>query len=73
MPCNHKFRGHKDGVTCLLCGLRMTPEEYAEYLRPSAPEEPENAPAVTVGPVDTSTVKPMTKRARKKKEATADE
>lgn len=33
MACNHKFQGHKDGVMCLLCGLRMTPKEYAEYLK----------------------------------------
>lgn len=71
--CQHIFEGRADGVTCRLCGYHMTPQEYAEYLRPSAPEEPENAPAVTVGPVDTSTVKPMTKRARKKKEATTNE
>lgn len=41
MACNHKFQGHKNGVTCLLCGLRMTPKEYAEYLIPSVPEESE--------------------------------
>lgn len=46
MTCNHKFQGDKDGVRCLLCGLRMTPQEYAEYLHPSAPEEPENVPDV---------------------------
>lgn len=32
MPCNHKFQGHKNGVTCLLCGLTMSPEEYGVYL-----------------------------------------
>ena len=42
MSCNHKFQGHKNGVTCLLCGLRMTPKEYAEYLTPSKPKEVEN-------------------------------
>lgn len=39
MPCNHKFQGHKDGVTCLLCGLTMTAAEYVEYLKP--PDKPE--------------------------------
>ena len=29
--CNHKFQGHKDGVTCLLCGLKMSGREYVEY------------------------------------------
>lgn len=42
MACNHKFQGHKDGVRCLLCGLRMTPEEYAEYLHPR--DKPEKTP-----------------------------
>ena len=58
--CNHKFQGHKDGVTCQLCGLRLTADEYFKRT--------ENAPRVSVGPVDTSTAKPMTKRTRKKKE-----
>lgn len=37
MSCNHKFQGHKDGVTCLLCGLSMNPDEYREYLNPRRP------------------------------------
>ena len=44
MPCNHKFQGHKDGVTCLLCGLCMTPDEYRAYLK--TPETPETASAL---------------------------
>lgn len=65
MLCNHKFQGHKDGVTCLLCGLKLTPDEYFERSK--------NTPALTAGPVDTSAAKPVTKRPRKKKEASADE
>lgn len=61
MTCNHKFRGHKDGVTCMICGMNMTPDEYQEYLNPSAPEAPE-APA-----------KKPRKPAKKKEEATAHE
>lgn len=61
MTCNHKFRGHKDGVTCMICGLNMTPDEYQEYFNPSAPEAPE-APA-----------KKPRKPAKKKEEATANE
>lgn len=61
MTCNHKFRGHKDGVTCMICGLNMTPDEYQEYLNSSAPEAPE-APA-----------KKPRKPAKKKEEATANE
>lgn len=61
MTCNHKFRGHKDGVTCMICGLNMTPDEYQEYLNPSAPEAPE-APA-----------KKPRKPAKKKEEETANE
>ena len=37
--CNHVFRGHVDGVTCMRCGLRMTTDEYMAYL--GTPEEPE--------------------------------
>lgn len=58
MTCNHKFRGHKDGVTCMICGLNMTPDEYQEYLNPSAPEAPAKKPR---------------KPAKKKEEATANE
>lgn len=43
--CQHIFEGRADGVTCRLCGYHMTPQEYAEYLHPSTPEEPENIPA----------------------------
>ena len=52
MECEHVFKGHADGVTCMRCGLRMTTDEYMAYL--GTPEEPE-APK-----------KP--KRARKQKE-----
>lgn len=40
MECNHKFQGHKDGVTCLLCGLKMTAAEYAKYLTSPKDEKP---------------------------------
>lgn len=43
MTCNHKFQGHKYGVTCLLCGLKMTAEEYAAYLKPGIAEAPQKA------------------------------
>ena len=38
MMCEHVFRGHVDGVTCMRCGLRMTTDEYMDY--PGTPEEP---------------------------------
>lgn len=41
MACNHKFQGHQNGVTCLLCGLHLTPQQYHELLHP--PESPQNA------------------------------
>lgn len=70
MECNHKFQGDKDGVRCLLCGLRMTPKEYTEYLNPSAPEEPEKALAGE----PQAEPKPKNPRAsRKKKEASINE
>ena len=30
--CSHKFQGDKNGVKCLLCGLRMTADEYSASL-----------------------------------------
>ena len=39
MECDHVFKGHADGVTCMRCGLRMTTDEYMAYL--GTPEEPE--------------------------------
>ena len=39
MSCEHVFKGHADGVTCMRCGLRMTTDEYMAYL--GTPEEPE--------------------------------
>lgn len=38
--CNHKFKGHKDGVTCLLCGLKMTAEEYASFTDKAPAKKP---------------------------------
>ena len=39
MSCDHVFKGHAEGVTCMRCGLRMTTDEYMAYL--ATPEEPE--------------------------------
>ena len=39
MSCDHVFKGHAQGVTCMRCGLRMTTDEYMAYL--GTPEEPE--------------------------------
>lgn len=39
--CNHIFKGHAEGVTCMRCGLRMSAEEYAAYLNPPPKDEPE--------------------------------
>ena len=39
MECDHVFKGHAEGVTCMRCGLRMTTDEYMAYL--ATPEEPE--------------------------------
>ena len=39
MECDHIFKGHAEGVTCMRCGLRMTTDEYMAYL--GTPEEPE--------------------------------
>ena len=42
MMCDHIFKGHADGVTCMRCGLRMTTDEYMAYL--GTPEEPKEEP-----------------------------
>ena len=39
MKCDHVFKGHAEGVTCMRCGLRMTTDENMAYL--GTPEEPE--------------------------------
>ena len=39
MECDHVFKGHAEGVTCMRCGLRMTTDEYMAYL--GTPEEPQ--------------------------------
>ena len=38
MSCDHIFKGHAEGVTCMRCGLRMTTDEYMAYL--GTPEGP---------------------------------
>ena len=42
MECDHIFKGHAEGVTCMRCGLRMTTDEYMAYL--GTPEEPKEEP-----------------------------
>ena len=81
MACNHKFQGHKDGVTCLLCGLRMTAAEYAFFLEKTTAENRrdkerlDEAFSNTQKPTESINppVKSAPKRARKKKEVTAGE
>lgn len=47
MICDHVFKGHAEGVTCMRCGLRMTTDEYMAYLgtpeKPEAPKKPKRA------------------------------
>ena len=47
MECDHVFKGHALGVTCMRCGLRMTTDEYMAYLgtpeKPEAPKKPKRA------------------------------
>ncbi len=37
MSCNHQFIGHARGVTCKICGLSMTPDEYRAFIMPEKP------------------------------------
>ena len=56
MSCDHIFKGHAEGVTCMRCGLQMTTDEYMAYL--GTPEEPKEEPEAPKNP----------KRTRKPKE-----
>ena len=47
MKCEHVFKGHAEGVTCMRCGLRMTTDEYMAYL--GTPEEPKEEPEAQAG------------------------
>ena len=38
--CKHEFQGHKDGVTCMKCGLKMSAKAYQEYLTPKDETKP---------------------------------
>ena len=40
--CEHEFYGHKDGVTCKKCGLKMATEAYLESLKPKQEKPKEN-------------------------------
>lgn len=81
MACNHKFQGHQNGVTCLLCGLHLTTQQYHELLHP--PESPQDVSNDTGGkePVKPEKVaqtaaeppRANPKRTRKKKEMTTSE
>ena len=64
MMCEHVFRGHAQGVTCMRCGLRMTTDEYMAYL--GTPEEPKEEPNEEPKEEPEAPKKP--KRARKPKE-----
>ena len=54
MECEHVFKGHAEGVTCMRCGLRMTTDEYMAYLgtpeEPEAPKKPKRARKPKEGP-----------------------
>ena len=60
MKCDHVFKGHAEGVTCMRCGLRMTTDEYMAYL--GTPEEPKEEPK------EEPEAPKKPKRARKQKE-----
>lgn len=40
MACNHSFIAHGTDVICQLCGLKMTGDEYREFIAPK-PEKPQ--------------------------------
>ena len=46
MDCRHEFIGTDSGVTCAVCGLHMSHDEYVEYLRSGKePASEKKAPA----------------------------
>lgn len=72
--CPHRWVGHADGVTCELCGMSLSQEEFVELLNGgpvtgtpvSSAEEPEpNQEATTVKPT-AKRGKPATRRTTKK-------
>lgn len=70
MNCNHKFQGHQNGVTCLLCGLKMTALEYKKYMTSPKDEKP-SGEATTEPEPATPARKP--RGGRKKKEGGSNE
>lgn len=40
--CKHEFYGHKDGVTCKKCGLKMATDAYLESLKQKQEKPEEN-------------------------------
>lgn len=74
MPnCSHQWVGHADGVTCELCGMSLSQDEFVELLNggpvtgtsDSSAEEP-NQEATTVKPT-AKRGKPATRKPTKKK------
>lgn len=46
MNCNHKWQGISGGVQCLMCGLRLSHDDYIKQKTPKAlekTEEPQKA------------------------------
>lgn len=39
MECKHVWQGGKDGVVCLVCGKRLTHEEFIEWLSKEKPKK----------------------------------
>lgn len=73
MACNHKFQGHQNGVTCLLCGLHLTTQQYHELLHPPEGEQgtadavPNKEPAGDEKPAESAAEAPQTKPKRTRK------
>lgn len=73
MPnCPHRWVGHANGVTCELCGMSLTQEEFVELLNggpetgtPDSSAEEPNQEATTVKPA-VKRGKPAARRTTKK-------
>ena len=72
MTCNHKFQGHQSGVTCLLCGLKMTASEYAKYLTSPKDEKPSGEATTEPDPKPAAPAR-KPRGGRKKKEGGSNE
>ena len=48
MDCKHEFIGNAEGVKCPLCGVKLTQQEYREYLKGNKAQKGDFSTSVAV-------------------------